>query len=144
MADFEMLLDGGRDIDELRRRIRNADVKHEAAKAMRQSLLDIQAEAGDYPPAPANSSYVRTGTLGRKWTTKVEVRRNNVRGVISSDAVNDQGQYYGQWVKGPEKQRPLFERIGWQTLLEDFQQQRDKIIGHFADALRRVNRELGD
>lgn len=144
MADFQITLDGNRDIEALRRRMRNADVKREAVRAMKKSLLDIQAEAGDYPPAPANSSYVRTGTLGRKWTTEVQVQRDNVRGVVGSDAVNDQGQHYGKWVKGPENQRPIFERIGWKTLLEDFKQRKDKIVGHFVDALRRVNRGLGD
>lgn len=37
----------------------------EAAKTMRQALAHLQGSVPPYPPAPPNSSYVRTGTLGR-------------------------------------------------------------------------------
>ena len=37
----------------------------EMEKTMRQSLAHMQGSVPDYPPAPANSSYRRTGTLGR-------------------------------------------------------------------------------
>ena len=38
---------------------------------MHESVLVVQSDMSRYPPQPARSTYRRTGSYGRKWTTEV-------------------------------------------------------------------------
>lgn len=40
-------------------------LEREMEKTMKQSLVHVQGSVPPYPPASADSSYIRTGTLGR-------------------------------------------------------------------------------
>lgn len=54
-------------LDELRRRFQQWPEKFSAVvrKTLETSLLKLEESVPEYPPEPVNSSYTRTGTLGR-------------------------------------------------------------------------------
>ncbi len=61
-----------------------------------------------YPPAPPASTYVRTGTLGRRWTTK-PIRE---AGAVGREVGNNTD--YGPFVQSDELQATV-HRGRWQT-----------------------------
>lgn len=66
----------------------------------------ILARMATYPPAPPNSTYRRTGTLGRRWVMRGT--RNGVSVEIGNNTP------YAPKVQG-DKQLPHFRVIGWKT-----------------------------
>jgi hypothetical protein len=56
--------------------------------------------------------YIRTGTLGRKWVTKVENSINGVRGEVG----NNTG--YAQYVQQLASQQSFHKASGWTTEIE--------------------------
>jgi hypothetical protein len=71
---------------------------------LRQGLMLLAAYAADYPPKPADSSYRRTGTLGRGWTaaTPQVTVSGHVLGARITNAIP-----YGPEVQGPGQQLPV-------------------------------------
>lgn len=109
-------------------------------KAMRDSLLYLQAHTPGYPPAPPNSSYRRTGTLGRSVTslaannpdalTRVEpLGGGNIRGLWGTRVV------YAPQVIGRGQQRPAFARRWW-TLEDVAEKNRPGVINIWVNFLR--------
>ena len=86
-----------------------------------------------YPPPPPNSTYVRTGTLGRRWTTKVQTL-TTFRGTIGNNTV------YAPDVQDAAKQRPI-HRGRWQTIQSVVSEKRGEILADFQAA---INRLLGE
>ncbi|GIV82775.1 MAG: hypothetical protein KatS3mg051_2129 [Anaerolineae bacterium] len=67
-------------LDRLERKLRNASrVLDVAEPPLHRGGLRVQRRMQDYPPPPPRSRYIRTGTYGRRWTTRVERSRNQVR-----------------------------------------------------------------
>lgn len=62
--------------------------------AMTDAVLFLHGEIPEYPPALPESSYVRTGTLGRRFTTNVEENPLSIIGELGNN-VN-----YAPWVVG--------------------------------------------
>lgn len=100
---------------------------------MQRAVLRLQAYMQVYPPAPAHSSYVRTGTLGRRWTAKVDRSSNGLTGKVGNVTK------YGPLVQSARFQQRIFERIGWRTderavrdneaaIVADFQAAIDKAL----------------
>lgn len=58
-------------VDELVRKLGQAAAIPVLRPPMNRSVLKLQRDMADYPPQRPGSSYVRTGTLGRTWTTRV-------------------------------------------------------------------------
>lgn len=57
-------------VEKLLRKFNSIQKIHEIlAPPMRISTMVLQADLAKYPPKRRGSKYVRTGTLGRKWTT---------------------------------------------------------------------------
>ena len=58
--------------------------------AMRQAVDDATAlilrDQKTYPPAPPNSTYRRTRTLGRSWTREITENGDTIRGRVGSNA----------------------------------------------------------
>ncbi|KKM06599.1 hypothetical protein LCGC14_1742370 [marine sediment metagenome] len=75
-----------------------------------------QGKAGDYPTA--RTKYRRTGALGRGWTVRGPVQQGGALAVITGTKVK-----YGKYVKGLKKkdpkQRKLFKRLGWASIVDD-------------------------
>ena len=64
----------------------------------------IRADIKTYPPAPAGSSYVRTGTLGRSWASKV----SKLEAIIGNVTA------YARYVQGADTQAWM-HRGRWRT-----------------------------
>lgn len=101
--------------------ILNDAVRDETAEGVRYMSV--------YPTKPPGSSYVRTGTLRRSWSSKVSSGSGSIEGTVGS-----QGSIapYNEDVQG-ETQMPLFQRIGWRTT-EDLRKQFDS---KFADNVQK-------
>lgn len=76
---------------------------------MQRSVLRLEAYMKDYPPPPLNSSYVRTGSLGRRWATDIERRQDGLIGRVGNNI------HYARWVQSRMYQQRIFEHIGWRT-----------------------------
>jgi hypothetical protein len=76
---------------------------------MQRSVLRLEAYMKDYPPPPLNSSYRRTGSLGRRWITDIERRNDGLIGRVGNNI------HYARWVQSRMYQQRIFERIGWRT-----------------------------
>jgi hypothetical protein len=88
-----------------------------------QALMLLATYAADYPPQPPNSSYRRTGTLGRLWTAATPTV--TVRGHVL-DARIENATPYGPQVQDPDAQRPV-HRGRWQTTEDVVAQHMDEV-----------------
>jgi len=70
-------------IDALQRKL-GQDFRRVLRPPMQRAVLLLQAAMADYPPQRTGSSYVRTGTLGKKWTTDVDDLPDGVLGKIGN------------------------------------------------------------
>lgn len=103
--------------------------------AVRRGAMRNQATMATYPPAPAGSSYRRTGTLGRRWTTKVYNTGTEIYGVTGNNTP------YAPRVQDSQRQMPVFKRIGWPTDATAIDKNRkaitDDVRGVILEALRK-------
>lgn len=101
---------------------------------MERGTKRLQRRMQEYPPSPAKSKYVRTGTYGRRWTTPPLER--SASGLVGR-AGNNVG--YAPFV-GSEQFQARVHRGRWNTdakivkdeepaILADFQQAIDKALG---------------
>jgi hypothetical protein len=73
-------------------------------RAMNKSVQHLHRRIAKYPPKPGHSSYRRTGTLGRLWTTKVE--QGGKRGIVGNKtpyAIDVQGPRRRHFHKAAEE-----------------------------------------
>jgi len=115
----------------------NQVVKREAHDAMESSVAVVHDRAGTYPTAPPNSSYVRTGTLGRTFEHKVHVMARGVKGLVRNPTP------YGPYVKGPTAQAWM-HKGRWPTLKDDVEAEQSRITGFFEKAMQNLAKFLGD
>lgn len=85
-----------------------------------------------YPPQPQGSSYVRTGSLGRKWVTKVAQSVGELIGSIGNNL------WYAPLVQSQRLQAWMHKRTGWQTDQQVMERERGNIIRDFQQAIREV------
>jgi len=97
-----------RGLDALNRKLGRLAVTQEFIYPMEQSVKLVQAEMADYPGPPAGSQYIRTGTLGRRWTTEVKRIGNEVRGKVGNVTI------YAPFVQS-ERFQASIHRGRWQT-----------------------------
>ncbi len=84
---------------------RSPELLREALKLAAQKwLLRRQAELARYPAPPANSSYRRTGTLGRTWTS-AKPSYAGTNGTTFQAKVGN-ATPYGPYVQGDPKKKP--------------------------------------
>jgi hypothetical protein len=100
---------------------------------MQRAVLRVQRPLQEYPPAPAHSTYVRSGSYGKRWLTKVDTYSNGLVGRIG----NNIG--YGPFVGSSIFQTAQHRATGWTTdakavqdneaaILADFQQAADRAL----------------
>ncbi len=105
---------------------------------MRRAVLRLQRDMADYPPKPKNSSYRRTGTLGRKWTTKVTKTHEGLTGKVGNNT------YYAPYVqhdrfKFPKPHQTLKHlETGWITDAQAIEKEATSIIVDFTRIIKRV------
>lgn len=85
-------------VEELRKLIEELPLLAlEAAEpAMVDAVMFLYGHLPEYPPEPPNSSYVRTGTLGRRFTTDVIPEFSSVSGELGTNL------NYAPWVVGDD------------------------------------------
>jgi hypothetical protein len=75
-----------------------------AERALSQYGLRLKAKVAPYPSS--QSTYRRTGTLGRRWATQATSKQVEVRNPTS----------YAGWVQDARTQTRVHERTGWRTI----------------------------
>lgn len=103
-------------------------------RPMQRGVLRLQAFMQDYPPAPAHSSYIRTGREGRGWTTKIDRSDRGLVGRVGNNVV------YAPFVQSKMFQRRIFERIGWRTDQRAVDENRAEIVADFQQAVNEAIR----
>lgn len=72
--------------------------------------------------------YRRSGTLGRRWTARVNVLTDDVAGIVGNTTP------YAPFVQGAGKQAGIHQG-NWQTDQDVVDESRDEITGFFADEI---------
>jgi hypothetical protein len=99
-------------------------------QSVHTALLLLATYAAEYPPAPQNSAYRRTGTLGRLWTTATP--QVTVQGHVFEARISN-ATPYGPRVQDPEAQIAV-HRGRWQTTEEVVQAHADEVDALVAQA----------
>lgn len=112
--------------------------------AIEQTLMVLQGDAADYPAAPADSWYRRTGTLGRLWVSGQRV----IEAAPDSSAAFVVGRVgnatpYGPYVMDPEKQTPA-HRGRWRTTMQVVADNQEAINAVLAQAGTGIVAELAE
>ena len=95
-------------VDELSAKLDKAARNDVLLPPMHRAVMRIQRVMATYPPQRMGSRYIRTGTLGRKWTTKVTTSKGGVRGKVGNNTP------YGPVVQSSQFQASI-HRGRWQT-----------------------------
>lgn len=98
--------------------------------SMVRAVARLHQDIAAYPPEPRGSGYVRTGTLGREWTTKVDQSLNEISGRVGTKLE------YAPLVQNYQFQAWMHRRTGWQTDRQVMDRNRDAIIRDFQQAIR--------
>lgn len=112
-------------LDRLYRKLGKAAAMQTLEKPMQRSVLRLQRRMQDYPPAPAHSSYIRTGTLGRRWTTRIERSGNGLVGKVGNNTE------YGPLVQSSRFQTRFHKRTGWTTDDQVVREEQAAIVADF-------------
>lgn len=96
---------------------------------MKRTTLRLVDKLKRYPPKPSWVRYVRTGTLGRSWTEKVDLILDGVEGRVGNRT------RYAPDVQHKGTQRLIFKRIGWPTDEDVLKQELSAIIKDFQKAI---------
>lgn len=94
-------------IDDLLKRLDAAGDTRSLKGAMSSVALSLSTKLKQYPPAPAGSTYRRTGTLRHRWTWAVDDD--------GSEAVIGNSTPYAPYVQGRDNQTWYHRRTGWLT-----------------------------
>lgn len=89
-----------------------ADALHAYTSKFAES---IAAELREYPPAPPESEYVRTGRLGRAWKVEELSTGVGIRYVISNSVQDRWNRYYSAGVQSKPAQWAI-HRGRWSTI----------------------------
>lgn len=101
---------------------------------MQRSLYRLVIGLAQYP-ARKSKWYERTGTLGRKWTTKIH-SGNPMVGVVGNDAQSPKtGEKYAPRVQSHIYQMVSARRMGWNTDMQILDKNREIIIHEFQNAI---------
>lgn len=119
-------------IDALVRKLNSMERVNDVLSApMQRAVLRLQRDMADYPPQRPGSSYVRTGTLGRRWTTKVERQSDGLTGRVGNNTV------YGPFVQSSRFQAAV-HRGRWQTDEQILERNQQRIVDDFQQAIQRA------
>ena len=118
-------------VKELSEKLDRASRNDVLVPPMHRAVMRIQRVMATYPPQRAGSRYIRTGTLGRKWTTKVTASQSGVRGKVGNNTP------YGPFVQSSQFQASI-HRGRWQTDESVVDKNRAAIIAEFERAINAV------
>ena len=89
----------------------------------------LRAEMRRYPPPPPNSSYRRTGTLGKSWARNVHRSSDGWLAVIGSRLK------YAPYVQDEARQAKIHQGR-WQTIQSVAKDKRDEVLKFAIRAIR--------
>lgn len=98
---------------------------------MERSVMILQNALAKYPAQRPGSTYRRTGTLGRSWTTRVNREGGRLVGRVGTNVI------YAPFVQSQTFQRPV-NRSRWQTDVQVVNDQRGHVIKQFQDAIAKA------
>jgi len=135
VADYGVEIRG---LKELRAKLKRMDdsLQDEMRRTMIQATALVQRPAQQYPAKRPESSYRRTGTLGKTITSEVKSVGNDTVGTIGTDLV------YAPWVighkvvggRGPQAR---IHQGTWKTLKAHLDARRGEIRELFKEMVRR-------
>lgn len=132
-VQFTLRVENEKEVKRIFRRLPGLLRRH-LKRAMETSVKYIRGEADDYPPPPEGSSYTRTGTLGRRWTTRVESPVGSVRGIL------DNPTSYAPYVQGDEDQ--AWMHVGrWRTIGAIVEKNEKTLLAFFEEELAAAVKE---
>lgn len=97
---------------------------------MTRGVARLHQSIAVYPPEPQGSSYVRTGSLGRKWVTKVAQSVGELIGTIGNNL------WHAPIVQSQRFQAWMHRRTGWQTDQQVMERERGNIVRDFQQAIK--------
>ena len=130
-------------VDALIKKMGHVRANEYLVKPMEESVLQVQADMKEYPPPIAlrtwvkadgttgeaiGQGYKRTGTLGRRWTKRVERHANGLTGRVGNNTE------YAPWVQSSSFQAWM-HRGRWQTDAQVLSQRRAWIVARFKRAI---------
>jgi len=101
--------------------------------AMQRSVMRLQRDMAQYPPQRSGATYRRTGTLGRRWTTKVA---RSSRGLVGKVGNNTS---YGPFVQSSRFQAWM-HKGRWQTDEDVIEKNRRPILRDFEREIEKAMR----
>lgn len=119
-------------LDQLYKKLGSAAATHILEPPMQRSVLRVQRTLQDYPALPPQSKYIRSGTLGRRWTKRVQRSGNGLIGRVGTTVP------YAPYVQSRRFQTALHRRTGWMTDIGAVQQNEGVIVADFQGAVRRA------
>lgn len=126
MTEIRITITG---LDEAVQRVGRMQVLDALHAPMQRAVLDVQARMQQYPPQRSGSSYRRTMTLGRRWTSVVVREGNSLRGTVGNNT------RYAPLVQSQMYQARV-HRGRWLTDQGAIEQAAPAIIADFAQAVR--------
>lgn len=117
-----------RGIDELLAKLGKVQGNAVLRRPMQRAVYRIQTAMAKYPAQRPGSRYVRTGTLGRRWTTRVTEGARGLTGKVGNNTAY-----------GPLVQSSLFQssvhRGRWQTDEKVIKQNQTAIVADFESSI---------
>ena len=111
-------------------KIVNAEIK----KAMQKAVYYLQGKVSVYPAPPPMSTYRRTGTLGRSFTSEIKGVGGEIRGIVGTAIP------YAPYVIGPKQ--AAIHKGRWKRMKQHAKEQAGKIEEFFAKATVAITRRL--
>lgn len=131
--DIKNVTDLLRKLDKLTQRI---------APKMNKLTEAMKVELQTYPSPPPNSSYIRTGNLGRSWHKEQKYDKDNFKASIYTDGVEREGREYSVYVqKGERDGRPAqawMHKGRWKTHTQVATANEDNVESIVLDELVRL------
>ena len=138
MTDVSIQVQG---VPQLVRKLGKAVATDTLARAMDKARMRVQSALQRYPSPPQGSTYVRTGDLGRSWTSRTIVGADGVTGQLGN-AVRSRrgGRAYARYVQADVSepaphQTQQHTSTGWITDLQALERNRSAIERDFNDAI---------
>lgn len=96
---------------------------------MQRSVFRLEAGMKKYPPQRGGTSYRRTGTLGRRWTSRISQDANGLEGKVGNNTS------YGPFVQSQMFQAATHRGL-WQTDQEIATRETPFIVADFDQAIQ--------
>lgn len=120
-------------VDKLSAKLTKAQRNDVLVPPTRRAVQVLEGAMKVYPAQHAGSSYIRTGTLGRRWTTNVRPRRDGVEGRVGNNT------QYAPFVQADRFQARVHQGR-WQTDVDVVRQHERAIVADFERAIAKALR----